>query len=239
MKVMAILIGVDPGGRNSFAVSALFWSGRLPAMHIGCRSYSGVDAVLRDISSVFGEWGELSAVAISAPLTWSGAPSGWRDCDLALRDRLPSWAPATWLRAPNTQPGAVVVQGPALAWALAREIKGGVLPSHPVVETHPLVSLARTMPDLKDSILGYRRRNVAARSRQKHTRRLIDRFVDAGIMKLESDVPTTAAELHASVAAIVALGCAFPDSGLVTHESKGGEIRPVGMRKLVILDALP
>ncbi len=236
---MPILIGAHPGGRNSFAVTALFWTGRLPCMVVGVRSYSGVDAVCKDIMGVFGEWGEMTAAGIDAPLTWSGTPNGWRACDLALKELTPEWAPKTWNRAPNALPGTVGVQGPALTWAMAAEAKRGTLPEHQVYETNPRLSLARINPDNRAAVLGYRKRETAAPARKKHVEKLAERFSDAGVVKYEVNPPATADELDALVSAVSALAVAFPECGVLARTLEGGEIRPVGKRSLVILDGLP
>ena len=234
-----ILIGVSPGGRNKFATTALFFSGRLPASIVFTRVQSGVDDVLGSVVGIVGEWGELSAVAVAAPLTWSGVPSGWRACDRTMRKLFPAWMPKTWWRPPNLLPGSVAVQGPALAWALAREIKAGILPQHHLYETHPRASLALVAGDLKASILGYRQAGTTAPQKRKHIARLLETFRDAGAVKTEVEPPHTADELDALICAVTALGAVAPESGLVVHELEGGEIRPVGKRALAILKALP
>ncbi|MBI5507741.1 MAG: DUF429 domain-containing protein [Deltaproteobacteria bacterium] len=234
-----ILVGVHPGGRNKFAVTTLFYNGRLPAAIVSSRAHSGVDDVLADIVGLVGEWGELNGAAIDAPLTWAGLPSGWRDCDLKAQRLLPAWAPKAWWRPPNVLPGAVAVQGPALAWALAREIKSGILPHHRLFETHPRTSLALCASDLKPNILGYRSVGVALSERRRHVGRLLGHFGDAGVVKSEVEPPTSPDELDSLVCAITALGAVAQDCGLVVHELQGGEIRPVGHRTLAVLKALP
>src|SRR5687768_1079421 len=103
---MAIVFGVHPGGKNAFALAALYYSGRLPASLVATRSVSSVAEAKDYLVGVVGEWGDqLSVVAVNAPLTWSGGASGWRPSDLALRKRLPDWAPRTWYRAPTALPG--------------------------------------------------------------------------------------------------------------------------------------
>ncbi|MCB0063664.1 MAG: DUF429 domain-containing protein [Caldilineaceae bacterium] len=236
---MAILVGMHPGGRNSFAISALFWTGRLPALLIGSRAYSGVNAVLYDIMSVFGEWGELTAAAIASPLTWSGTPDGRRDCDRALKELVPAWAPSNWLRAPNVLPGSVGIQGPALAWSLAVEAKQGNLPKHQIYETHPRLSLGRFARDLREPLCGYRQRSITKDERTKYVTRLVDRLVDPGIIRIETDTPQIPEELEALVCATTALAVAFPQCGLITREMSGGDIRPVGRRSVILLEALP
>jgi hypothetical protein len=236
---MSVFVGVYPGGRKKFAVSSLLFTGRLPVMFVGARSHSGVEAALKDVVGVAGEWGELSAVAIAAPLTWSGAPNGLRPCDLALRGMLPSWAPHTWVRAPNSLPGAIAVQGPALAWALAQEVKDGLLPKHKMVETHPVVSLANVGRHLRTQILAYRQPGVDAAARRGHVGRLVEGFVDAGLVKLEFGPPQTSEELDALVCSLTALGVGAPDCGLVTEELEAGDIRPLGQRPAVVIRALP
>jgi len=234
-----IFIGVSPGGRGRFAVTALYFNGRLPASIIATMVQSGVDEVLGRVVGLVGEWSELSGVAIAAPLTWSGVQSGWRDCDAEAKRLLPAWAPKSWWRPPNVLPGSIAVQGPALAWALAREVKGGVLPQHRLYETHPRTSLALAAGDLKAAILAYRAPGTPAAQRRKHIARLLETFRDAGAVKSEVDPPESPDELDALICAVTALGAVAPESGLVVHELAGGDIRPVGKRALAILKALP
>ena len=111
---MSVYVGVHPGGRSSFAVCALFWQGRLPAWLFTYRVYSSVQEVLNDIVGVFGEWGDITGVAVDAPLTWAGSIGGKRDNDKQLRALLPDWVPATWVRAPNSQVGAATMVYPFL-----------------------------------------------------------------------------------------------------------------------------
>ncbi len=186
---MSVLIGVHPGGKAKFAVCALFWSGKPPVSVFRARSYSGVDDVLADIVGVHGEWGSLAGVAIDAPLTWSGAPSGWRSCDLALRQSLPSWVPKTWIRPPTTLPGAIAVQGPALGWALAQEIKSGALPEISLVETHPRLSLACVANDMQPDVLGYRGRDASPEQVATHIQRLANRFEETGVARIDQEPP--------------------------------------------------
>ena len=239
MERMAIIIGVQPGGKGKFSVCSLYWNGRLPAIAFKARSYSGVDEVLADIVGVSGEWGELNSVAIAAPLSWSGTPSGWRKCDRQLRKVLPDWVPSTWIRAPNSLPGALSVQGPALTWALAREAKMGTIPAHAVVETHPRACLVHVARDLKTAVLNYRDPEVSLNTRKKHCARLLERITEPGMVRIDAEAPKSADELDALVCSLVALGCAYPETGLVIHELPGGDIRPVGKRSLCILQAFP
>ncbi len=232
-------MGIDPGGKNRFAASTLYYNGRLPASLIASKVHSGVDDVLADVVGQTGEWSELTAVAIAAPLTWSGVPSGWRNCDVVARRLLPDWVPKSWWRPPNVLSGAVAVQGPALAWALAREIKGGVLPQHKTFETHPRASLALVACDLRAAILGYQRREATAAEQRKHVARIVEHFVDAGIVRIETKPPVTGDELQGLICALTALGACAPETGLVVHELEGGDIRPVGKRSLALLKALP
>lgn len=236
---MAILLGARPGGRGGFAVSALFWTGRLPARLIHSRSVSGVQAVLEEIMGVVGEWGELTVAAIDAPLTWSGSENGERAVDVALRKLAPSWAPRGWFRAPNALPGAVAIQGPALAWALAVEAKRGLLPEHRIVETHPRASLARTLRDLRQPVLDYRDKKVSEERRRQALEQIVTRFVDAGVIAKEVEGPHSPEELEGLVCAIVALAVGVESTGLVSRELEGAEIRPVGTRPVVLLEALP
>jgi hypothetical protein len=236
---MPILIGAHPGGKNSFAVCALFWPGKLPAMLVGVRSYSGVDAVLKDIVGVFGEWGDLTAAGIAAPLSWSGTPNGWRECDLELKKLVPEWAPKSWSRSPNALPGTIGVQGPALTWGMAYETKRGLLPEHKVFECVPRVSLSRIAPEERAAVVGYRNKDVGGAAKKKHVEKLVERFVDSGVVKLEVNAPVIPEELDALVAAVSVLAVTHDETGILTRTLDGGEIRPVGKRQLVILDALP
>ena len=236
---MAILVGVQPGGKGNFAVCALYWSGKLPAIVFKARSYNGVDDVLADIIGTTGEWGTLTQVAIAAPLSWSGTPSGWRRCDKQLLKTLPKWVPKTWLRAPNSLPGAISVQGPALTWAMAKEAKQEQLPPHGVVETMPRLCLANVASDMQSAVLGYRRRDVSAAKRQEHVAALLQRVCEPGFIRVDEEPPQSHDELDALVCAMVALGVAVPDSGLVITDYQGGDIRPVGKRSVSILQAFP
>jgi len=236
---MSVYIGVHPGGRSSFAVCALFWQGHLPAWLFTYRVYSSVHEVLNDIVGVFGEWGDLSGVAVDAPLTWAPTPGGARENDRQMRALLPPWVPNTWVRAPNCQVGASTIQGPALVWSMAREAKLGTLPLPAFCETHPRASLTRIAGDLKTAVLGYRNRKLTKATRAKHVGVLVDRLVDPGMIKLEVGRPTTADELDALICAMTALAYDKPESGLVIREFPSEDIRPVGRRALVIIDALP
>ncbi len=236
---MAVVVGVHPGGKSRFAVCGLFWAGRWPALHFTARLYSSVQEAINDIVGTFGEWGPIAGMAVDAPLTWSAAVAGTRRCDRRLRQLVPPWVPSTWLRAPNSLPGATTVQGPALVWSIAREAKQGVLTAPEFYETHARCSLARAAGDLQRAILGYRNAKLSKPTRQRHVATLVDRFVDAGLIKLEADRPTTADALDALAAALAALGHCHPESGLLVRELSGEEIRPVGRRTLLVLDALP
>lgn len=236
---MGILVGVHPGGKSKFAVSAVYWNGKLPVALFHARSYSGVDEVLSDIIGLVGEWGGLDGVAIDGPLTWSGNPSGWRSSDLALRKSMPPWLPKSWVKPPNTLPGAISVQGPALTWALAREVRQGMLPEHPLFETHPRLTLAAIARDLREPVLNYRNRLLSAQRREQHIARLVERLVETGIVRIEAEAPKTADELDALVCSVVALAKIAPATGLITREWVGGDIRPVGKRSIVLLTALP
>ncbi len=236
---MGVVIGAHPGGRSKYAVSALFYGANLPALMFRSRAYSGTDEVLADIVGTYGEWGELAAVAIDAPLTWAGGQSGWRDCDLEIRERLPGWVPRTWIRPPNAISGAIGVQGPALAWSLAQEIRSGQLPKHRVVETNPRVGLARIAPDLRDAILTYREPKQSAKSRRAALDALLTRFTDAGLITLEDTPPASSSELDALICAIVALANAHPETGLIVQSFTGGDIRPVGQREVSLLYGIP
>jgi len=237
---MPILIGIRPGGRDGFAVAALYTpTGGLPGRLVLSATMSGVRAVLDQIMGLVGEWGELNAAAIDAPLTWSGSTTGRRRADTQLHEQMPSWAPKSWFPSPNSVPGAVAVQGPALAWVLAMEAKRGSLPLHELYEVHPRASLARALRDERDAILGYRNAKLGAAARAAHVQRLVRRFGDAGLVMWETDPPDSAAGLDALVGAVTAHGIAFPTTGYVTHLLGAAEIRPVGKRLIAVLDGLP
>lgn len=236
---MGVVMGAHPGGRRKFAVSALFYAESLPALMFRSQAYSGTDEVLTDIIGTYGEWGELAAVAIDAPLTWSGAPGGWRPCDLEMRDALPAWSPKSWIRAPSTVAGAVGVQGPALAWRLAQEVNNELLPSHRIVETHPRLGLARIAPDLRSAILGYREVKRKAADRRGDIESILTRMTETGLIRLEAEPPSTSAELEALICALVALAIAYPESGLVVQHLPGGEICPVGEHAVSLLCRVP
>ncbi|MFC1609786.1 DUF429 domain-containing protein [Myxococcota bacterium] len=236
---MSVVIGVHPGGRSRFAVCALFWQGRLPAMFFTSRAYSSVQEVLEDIVGVVGEWGNINVMAVDAPLTWAASVGGLRECDKKLRAHLPSWVPRTWVRAPNGQSGAATIQGPALVWALAREAKQGLLQLPEFCEAHARASLARIANDLRTAVIGYRKRDLSQTTREKHLQTLVDRLIDTGLVKLEVARPASADELDALVCAVTALGHAYPESGLIVRELPGDQIRPVGKRSLYIIDGLP
>lgn len=236
---MPVLIGAHPGGRNRYAVCGLFYGGSLPALLFRSRAYSGTQEVLTDIVGAAGEWGGLAAVAIDAPLTWSGGATGWRSADEKLRDLSPEWFPKRWLKPPNALTGAVAVQGPALAWSLAREIRNEILPSHRVVETHSRLSLARAFDDRRAAVLAYRDRKSSATEREAAVESLFERFLATGLIQLEDRAPKNHAELDALVAAVVTLGTAFPETGVRVLSHPGADLRPVGDRPVNILDALP
>ncbi|MEM6533985.1 MAG: DUF429 domain-containing protein [Myxococcota bacterium] len=236
---MAVVIGAHPGGKSRYTVCGLFYSGSLPALMFRLRSYSGTDEVLGDIVGTFGEWGELAAVAIDAPLTWSGTASGWRACDLELKQKLDPWIPKTWVRPPNALAGAVGVQGPALAWTLAQEIKSGQLPKHTLVETNPRLCLARIATEKREAILQYRNSKASAAERNGAVHALLGLLVESGVVQLEDTPPRDTAQLDALVSALVALGTAHPESGLIVNSVEGGEIVPVGRRPFNLLTALP
>ncbi len=236
---MSVVMGVHPGGRSSFAICGLFWSGRLPALFFSSRSYSCVQEVLDNIVGVSGEWGQIVGIAVDAPLTWSATSGGMRGCDKKLRAHVPTWVPNSWVRAPNAQPGAATIQGPALVWSLAHEAKRGLLELPFFYEGHARASLALIAPDLREAVLGYRKRGVDAPTRRKYAHRLVERTIESGIVRLEAPRPTTAGELDALICAVTALGTVHPESGLVIRELTGDIIRPVGKRSLHIIDALP
>lgn len=236
---MAVSIGVHPGGQNRYAVVALFYTGSLPALMFRTRVYSGTSEVLRDIVGTYGEWGPLAAVAIDAPLTWSGAPSGWRNCDLKLKSELPEWAPPTWVRPPNALAGAVSVQGPALAWELTQEVKNGLFSSHTIVETHPRLCLARFAPELRDDILAYGATETSAARRLGAINKIVEMLVSRDLVTVEDTPPTTRAELDALVCAIVALVTAHPHPEWSLETFEGGDIKPLGERSVSLLSASP
>ena len=236
---MSILVGVSPGGQGHFAVCSLFWPGKLPALLIRSRVYSGVDAALDDIVGVCGEWGELGAVVINAPLSWSGSPGGWRPADKLLARIAAPWMPRSWFRAPNAMPGAIAVQGAALAWVLSQEIKSGHLPSHRLLETHGRLALARIADDLRSELMTYRDRRHPAETRKRAAATLAERCVDTGLIRLETEPPTASDEVDALAACVVGLGANYPETGLMIEELAPGDIRPVGRRPIAVLQALP
>ena len=236
---MAIVFGVIPGRSGHFATAALYYDKGIKSSLVLSKTLMGVDDAIATIIGLVGEWGDLSAVAVAAPLTWSGAAHGWRSCDVELRERLPAWAPRSWLRPPNTLPGSVSVQGPALVWALANEIKNGQLPKHALVETWPRLSLALSCEEDVTSILGATNRGATAVGRRESVASLIKRFSQGGIIEVEIEPPNEPEEIEALIAALTALAVAVPTSGLITLELSGGAIRPVGDRPVVLLQGLP
>jgi hypothetical protein len=236
---MPILLGVRPGGRDGFAVAAIFTEGRLPGRLILSDTLSGVRAVLDRILGVIGEWGELTAAAIDAPLSWSGSPTGRREGDELLQNLVPDWVPKNWFPSPNAMQGAVAIQGPALAWAMAAEAKQKNLPTHEIYETHPRASLARTLRTEREAILAYRDRDIPTADRTAHVRRILGCLLDAGVLVIETSTPETPVELEATVCAVTAMAVAFPNAGFAVHELGGGEIRPVGRRQIIVLGGLP
>jgi hypothetical protein len=231
-----LVFGVTPGARGGMALASLFWQGKSPASLIVMASVGTIDEALGRIIGTTGEWGELNAVAIAAPLTWAGTPKGTRPVDIELRKKLPKWAPRTWVRPPLALPSPIVVQGIALTWALASEIRHEQLPKHAVVECHPRLILTRLWPDAKEAILGYAGKGPAI---EHWVERLVAAFTDSGLVRIESEPPKTPVELEAMVAAVTALAIAVPDAGLVVHELAGGDVRPVGKRPVALLEALP
>lgn len=237
---MEIFLGAQPAGANHFAVAAVYWTGQWPLTLIHCRSYQGLQPILQEILGICGEWGPIGALAVAAPLTWSSSPGGWRHCDRQLIGQLPTWAPKTWVRAPNSLPGAVTVQGPALIWALAKEHKQGTIPAHEVIETHPRLCLANLFPQLQEPLLIYRERQRSLQDRQRALEIIIKSLTNTGLFRWQTEEPTSADELDAWVCALVACGQrAAATSGLVIQQWAGGEIRPVGRRQVALLRALP
>lgn len=236
---MSVVMGVRPGGRSHFAISAIFFNGRLPATLFSSRVYSSVQEVFDNLVGVYGEWGEISGVAVNAPLTWAAGLGGVRACDQQLLAHLPKWYPRRWIRAPNAIAGATTIQGPAFVWAMAREAKRGTIEQPEFYETNARASLARMASDLRDSVKHYRERSISPKTRKRHVHKLIERLADPGLIVIETDQPESADELESLVCALTALGCAHPESGLVIREFPGEEIRPVGKRSLCVVDALP
>lgn len=236
---MALVFGVSPSRKGSLGFCALYWQARLPASLIQIGPAATVDETRARLVGLVGEWGELAAVAVASPLTWSGTSRGVRAVDVLLRRRLPAWAPKTWVRSPLTLPSPVAIQGPALAWWLADEIRHNQLPRHALVESQPRVSLVQLWPDRQVAVLGYAAPKATETVRRRHIAELFAAFVDAGIVRPEVDGPQTPVDLEALVSALTALGVAAPESGLVVHELRGGEIRPIGRRPVVVLAGLP
>jgi hypothetical protein len=236
---MAIVFGAHPGGKNAFALAGLYYNGRLPASLIVTRSFSSVGEAKNHIVGVVGEWGGLDVVGIDAPLSWSPDPSGVRACDVTLKKRLPGWAPRTWYKAAGSMPAAQSVQGPALAWALADEFKHQQLPQHQIVETPARLSLSIACQERKDDLLKLADR-TAKDTRPKLAARLVEHFVESGVLRVEVDTPVATSEgIEAIMSAVTALAVAAPDIGLVTPPLDGGTLRPFGTRPVVVLEALP
>jgi len=233
---MALVFGVTPGARGGMSLAALYWNGKSPASLIVMASVGTIDEALAKIVGTTGEWGELNAVGIAAPLTWAGTPKGTRPVDVELRKSLPKWAPRTWARPPLALPSPIVVQGIALTWALASEIRHEQLPKHAVVECHPRLALTHLWPDARETILGYAGKGPNI---DGCVDKLVTAFTDSGLVRIETERPKTPVELEAMVAAVTALAVAIPDMGLVVHELAGGEVKPVGKRPVVVLEALP
>jgi len=236
---MSLFIGVSPAARGGLSLATLFWNGQWPVSLLSVQRLGSVEDTVNRIVGMVGEWGELSAVGIDAPLTWSGAAGGWREVDGLVRKRLPPWAPRGWVRPPLALPSSVTVQGVALAWSLASEIRQGQLPRHSVIETRSRVSLAQLVPDLSLALTRYASPRVAAPTRQAHVTKIVERFVDAGLVRLELGDAIDGPGLEALIGGLTALGVAIPDAGLVVHELGGGSIRPVGRRPVALLVALP
>ncbi|MBN1960914.1 MAG: DUF429 domain-containing protein [Deltaproteobacteria bacterium] len=234
---MGVVFGIRPAPRVGISVVSLYWQAKLPAMSILATTVPSVTSAMSQIIGTVGEWGELSAIAIAAPLTWSGAKHGRRAIDNVLRQNLPRWASRTWVRLPLAQSSAVTVQGTAIALSLANEIRQGQLPHHAVVECNPRYSLAYLWPDFSQSVLEYLR---GTKEDQNHIEKLLQQFHDAGVVRYEEDHrPQNAGELEAFAAALTALGVAEPQMGLVVQQHAGGDIRPVGKRVVATLLALP
>ncbi len=233
---MAVVFGVNPRARAGISLVALYWQDKFPATLVVSRVCEGVDDAVGRIVGTVGEWGELQAVAVAAPLTWSNSAKGVRGADNALKKRLPRWAPRSWVRSPLARPSVVTVQGMALAWAIAEEIRSNQLPRHQLVECHPRFSLAHLWPEAREDILAYAK---GPKGDAASVQALVTRFVEGGLVQLEECAIETAGELDALVAALTALGLAAPDSGLVVHEHVGSELRPVGKRPMAYLVALP
>jgi len=234
---MSIFFGATPGRKGQFGVAALYFKDQLPASVLRLRAVACVDDALREIIAVAGEWSEMSAVGVAAPLSWDGSARGLRPCDHEILERLPTWAPRPWVRSAVALPGAVALQGPALAWALANEIKSGQLPKHAVFETLPRASLALLAPEHKSDLLLLSGRPTPA-AHAKAVARLLARLTDSNIVRFDVPPPTTLFALEAVVSALIALAVTSPALGLVTRELDGGNLRPLGARPVVLLEAL-
>jgi predicted nuclease with RNAse H fold len=111
--------GADPGGINRFGVARLNDDGSFASICV-----SGVEQAISQIGQ------KPNAIGIDCPLWWSASKTGDRlvDRQLRRRYRIAGGTVATV----NSLRGAVIAQGPMLAWLLAKKF-GEV----PITETHP------------------------------------------------------------------------------------------------------
>lgn len=119
-------LGYDPVGKGRFAAVALREVGHSVDQVRG----SIVSSVSEALAFATDLGGRVVAAAIDAPLTWSTRPGGWRRVDEELRRRHRRHQGK--VVAPNSLMGAVAVQGPALAMALAERFTDIV-----ISEAHP------------------------------------------------------------------------------------------------------
>lgn len=234
-----MVLGIIPGRKGKFALCALFHKPDSPPSVVNMTSLTSVEHALQTVVGVVGEWTELSATVIAAPLSWSAACDGWRGCDLSLRKRMPAWVPRAWVRAPNAVLGTVSMQGPALALAMANEIRIGQLPRHRLLETNPRVSLALALPDAQNDIRACFAQAGSLDASAAAAKRICARLIDKRLLAFDVPQPTSPHEIEAIVAALTGLAHVSPDFGLPTAHWAGGDLRPLGKRPLVVLDAIP
>ena len=72
---------------------------------------------------------------------------------------------------------------------MVKEAKQEQLPPHGVVETMPRLCLANVASDMQQAVLDYRRREVAAATRQAHVAALLRRVCEPGVIRVEEEPP--------------------------------------------------
>ncbi|MQG75905.1 MAG: DUF429 domain-containing protein [SAR202 cluster bacterium] len=126
---MDIFIGYDPGGNGKHGVALLEVGStdeRKLKVYTGKYGFEVVDWI-RDNCSM-----TPMAIGIDTLLTWDLSTSGWRQADLALRERYP--VVRSSVASPNSLYGSMSIQGAALALAIR-----ALWPSIVITETHPKV----------------------------------------------------------------------------------------------------